>query len=195
MLDFIFLTGPSGVGKTTLAKGLFAHLRSTYIEQNMVPEFISRDGREEMTGELEERTLWENTCAMAMCFHRLGYRNVIVTDLDDLRTADIPVDFKGTRYAMLRMVCRDPAQLRRQMHGRPAGGLIDDELQQKSSRKILARPLQVNELELDVTGLSEAEVLQKALSLLEGFEPLEEYDYVRPPKEAYYSWVFANGLR
>lgn len=60
----------------------------------MVPEFISRDGTEEMTGELEELTCWENTRAMALCFHRLGYRNVIISDIDDLRTADIPVEFK-----------------------------------------------------------------------------------------------------
>ena len=95
MLDFIFIIGPSGVGKSTLAQGLFRHLNSTYIEQHMVPEFLSRDGTEPMTGLLEEKTCGENTKAMAMCFHRLGYRNVIVSDLDDLRTADLPMDFKG----------------------------------------------------------------------------------------------------
>ena len=98
MLDFIFIIGASGIGKSTLAQGLLNKYKTVVIEQNMVPEFISRDGSEEMTGELEELTCWENTKAMALCFHKLGYKNIIVSDLDDLRTADIPIDFKGYRY-------------------------------------------------------------------------------------------------
>ena len=69
MKDFIFITGASGIGKTTLANGLLAHYKTTCIEQHMVPEFISRDGSEPMTGELEEFTCWENQVAMLMCFH------------------------------------------------------------------------------------------------------------------------------
>ena len=44
-MDFIFIIGPSAVGKTTLAKALFEHYNGVYVEQNMVPEFISRDGK------------------------------------------------------------------------------------------------------------------------------------------------------
>ena len=50
MKDFIFITGASGIGKTTLANGLLAYYKTTCIEQHMVPEFISRDGSEPMTG-------------------------------------------------------------------------------------------------------------------------------------------------
>lgn len=57
MKDFIFVTGASGIGKTTLANGLLEHYKTTCIEQHMVPDFISRDGSEPMTGELEELTM------------------------------------------------------------------------------------------------------------------------------------------
>ena len=60
MKDFIFITGASGVGKTTLRNGLLVHYKTTCVEQHMIPEFISRDGTEPMTGELEELTCWEN---------------------------------------------------------------------------------------------------------------------------------------
>ena len=95
MKDFIFVTGASGIGKTTLANGLLEHYKTTCIEQHMIPEFISRNGIETMTGEFEELTCWENQVAMLMCFHRLGYKNIIASDIDDLRTADILIFFKG----------------------------------------------------------------------------------------------------
>lgn len=88
MKDFIFVTGTSGIGKTTLADGLLKYYKTICIEQHMIPEFISRDGSELMTGEIEERTCRENQVAMFMCFHRLGYKNIIASDIDDLRTAE-----------------------------------------------------------------------------------------------------------
>lgn len=195
MLDFIFITGTSGVGKSTLCKNLLDQLRSVVIEEHMVPEFISRDGTEEMTGELEELTCWENTKAMAFCFHRLGYRNVIISDIDDLRTADIPVDFNGFRYLTLKLVCSDPEQLRIQMRDRPNNGLIDYELQEKCNQKNLERPALINEHTIDVAGLTAGQVLERALEILSSEEPLLDYSYTKPPKEQFYSWVFANGLR
>ena len=133
--DYIFVTGASGIGKTTLAQGLLAHYKTTFIEQNMIPEFISRDGIESMTGELEELTCWENMVAMLKCFHKLGYKGIIVTDMDDLRTADIPIVFKGSNYITIKLVSSDLEQIREQMKNRPNNGLIDYELQQKTNDK------------------------------------------------------------
>lgn len=195
MLDFIFITGTSGIGKSTLAQNLFKMLNTVVIEQHMVPEFVSRDGVEEMTGTLEELTCWENTKAMAFCFHNLGYRGVIVSDIDDLRTADIPIDFKGYRYLTIKLVCSDLRQLQMQMKNRPQGGLIDYELQEKCNAKNLSRPPLINEHTIDIAGLSTEEVLKKAAAILETTDPLLDYEYEKPPKELFYSWVFANGLR
>ena len=195
MLDFIFIIGASGIGKSTLAQGLLNKYKTVVIEQNMVPEFISRDGSEEMTGELEELTCWENTKAMALCFHKLGYKNIIVSDLDDLRTADIPIDFKGYRYVTLKLVCSDVEQLKKQMRDRPEGGLIDYELQKKSNEKISTRDPLINEYVLDVTGLDISRVVEEAVHIIESSVPLTEYEYVKPEKDLFYSWVFSNGLR
>ena len=59
-MDFIFVIGPSAVGKTTLAKKLYQHYNGVYIEQNMVPEFIiPKDVKD--VGIYEEQLCWENT--------------------------------------------------------------------------------------------------------------------------------------
>ena len=193
--DFIFITGASGIGKTTLANGLLRHYRTTCIEQHMIPEFISRDGIEPMTGELEELTCWENLVAMLMCFHKLGYKNIIASDIDDLRTADIPIVFKGKKYITIKLVSSDLEQIREQMKNRPNNGLIDFELQEKMNEKNLKRDALVNEVEIDVAGKTAEEVLKQAIEMIDTSIPVLEYDYEKPPKELFYSWVFANGLR
>ncbi|MBR5712300.1 MAG: hypothetical protein IKX54_01770 [Lachnospiraceae bacterium] len=193
--DFIFITGASGIGKTTLANSLLQHYKTTCIEQHMVPEFISRDGSEPMTGELEELTLWENLVAMLTCFHKLGYKNIIASDIDDLRTADIPIVFRGTKFITIKLVSSDLAQIREQMKNRPNNGLIDYELQEKMNTKNVNRAPLVNEVVIDVAGKSAEEVLKEAIELIDTTIPETEYEYEKPPKELFYSWVFANGLR
>ena len=195
MKDFIFITGASGIGKSTLANGLLNHYKTTCIEQNMIPEFISRDGSEPMTGELEELTCWENQVAMLMCFHRLGYKNIIATDLDDLRTADIPIVFKGTDFITIKLVCSDLKQIQEQMQNRPNHGLIDYELQKKMNDKNIQRSPLVNEIEIDIAGKSIREVLEQAIKIIETTPSQLDYEYIKPPKEMFYSWVLANGLR
>jgi len=195
MKDYIFVTGASGIGKTTLANGLLAHYKTTCIEQPMVPEFFSRDGAEPMTGELEELTCWENQVAMMKCFHKLGYKNVIASDIDDLRTADIPIVFKGADFITIKLICSDLEQLREQMKNRPNNGLIDYELQEKMNAKNRWRAPLINEVELDVTGKSIEQVLEEAIRIIENTPSQLEYEYEKPPKELFYSWVFANGLR
>ena len=129
------------------------------------------------------------------CFHRLGYQNVIESDIDDLRTADIPVVFKGSNFITIKLVCSNLEQLREQMKNRPNNGLIDYELQEKMNEKNRKRAPLMNEVELDVTGKSIQEVLEEAIQIVEATPSKLEYEYEKPPKELFYSWVFANGLR
>lgn len=195
MLDFIFIIGTSGIGKSTLANNLLGELRTVAIEQHMVPEFISKDGKEEMTGQLEELTCYENTKAMALCFNRLGYKNIIISDLDDLRTADIPIDFKGYNFVTIKLVCSDLKQLQRQMENRSKGGLIDYELQAKCNDKCMKRELLPNEFVIDIAEMTEQDVLEKTLETVKSAFPIKEYEYTKPDKQLFYSWVISNGLR
>ena len=195
MKDFIFVTGASGIGKTTLANGLLEHYKTTCIEQHMVPGFISRDGSEIMTGELEELTCWENQVAMLMCFHRLGYKNIIASDIDDLRTADIPVVFKGMDFITIKLICSDLHQIQEQMKNCPNNGLIDFELQKKMNEKNIKRASLINEVEIDIAGKSIREVLGQSINIIENIPSCFDYEYTKPPKEMFYSWVFTNGLR
>lgn len=130
-----------------------------------------------------------------MCFHRLGYKNIIASDIDDLRTADIPIVFKGTDFITIKLVCSDLHQIQEQMRNRPNNGLIDFELQKKMNEKNIKRNPLINEFEIDVAGKSIGEVLEQSINIIETTSSCFDYEYAKPPKEMFYSWVFANGLR
>lgn len=192
MRDFIFIIGASGIGKTTLSKGLFEHYKGALAEMSMVPEFGIPEGVDE--GIFEENVCWECCVAQLKRFHELGIKNVISGDFDDLRTREIPRVFQGYNYITLKLVCSDYEQNCRQMKNR-GNGLIDLELLEKMTKKINHRPLLVNEFEIDVAGKSPEEVLQEAIALIDTAETRLDYVYEMPPKEQFYSWVWSNGLR
>ena len=81
------------------------------------------------------------------------------------------------------------------MKNPPNNGLIDYELQEKMNEKNIKRNPLVNEVEIDVAGKSIEEVLEQAISIIDTTTSLLDYEYTKPPKEMFYSWVFANGLR
>ncbi|QHT61355.1 hypothetical protein GXP70_16255 [Paenibacillus lycopersici] len=193
--DFIFIIGPSGIGKTTLAKKLYQHYKSVYIEQNMIPEFLTTDGKTEVTGEFEEETCWSSTVTLLLNFNKLGYKNVIGLDFDDLRTRDIPDVFKGFNYITLKLVCSDYQQNLNQMLNREAGGLVDTELLEKMYQTIPKRNLLINEFEIDVKDKDPEIVFNEAVNLINDANTSLNYEYTKPSKENFYSWVFSNGLR
>lgn len=193
MKDYIFIIGPSGVGKTTLAKGLFEHYRGVYFEQNMIPEFGIPDGVDE--GKYEEEILWGSSIELLKYFHNKGIKNIIGLDFNDLRTREIPIIFKGTNFITLKLISTNYAQNKNQMIERGEKGLVDLELLEVSAKKIMNRELLPNEVLIDVAGKTKEEVLNEAISIIDNYESKLNYEYEEPGKELFYSWVQSDGLR
>lgn len=189
-MDYIFLIGPSAVGKTTLAKGLFAHYQGVYIEQNMVPEFAIPAATEDI-GDYEETMCWENMLCQMDFFHRKGCRPIIALDFDDRRAREFPLLFRGNRFIILRLFSSDPEQILRQMiHRRDhEGGLFAPENVERSNAVISQRPLLPNEVRLDVAGKTPEDVLAEAIQIIDSFAPALAYAYELPGEDAYLSWV------
>ena len=193
MKDYIFIIGPSGVGKTTLAKGLFEHYKGVYFEQNMIPEFVIPALVDE--GKYEEEVLWQSSVELLQYFHNKGIKNIIALDFNDLRTREIPNIFKGTNFITIKLISSDYEQNKNQMLERGEKGLVDLELLEVSTKKIMNRKLLPNEVLLDVADKSKEKVLQEAIELIDNYESKIDYEYEEPSKELFYSWVQSDELR
>ena len=193
MKDFIFIIGPSGVGKTTLAKELYKHYNGVYFEQNMIPEFGIPENVDE--GKYEEEIMWESSIQILNYFYNKGIKNIIALDFNDLRTREIPIVFKGKKFITLKLISTDFEQNKKQMISRGENGLLDLELLEDSTRKIMNRQLLPNEVLIDVAGKTKEEVLNEAIERIDPYKSLLDYDYELPEKELFYSWVQSDGLR
>ncbi len=195
MRDFIFIIGPSAVGKTTLAKSLFEHYKGVYIEQNMVPEFaIPKSVKDE--GIFEEEICWKNIIEQIKYFHRNKFRNIIALDFDDLRTRDIPVIFKGYNFITLKIISSNNQQIIDQMEKRhkTGTGLYIKNYQANNNTKIRNRPLLPNEFIIDINGKNEKEVLNEAINLIDNADTLLSYQYKKPDKNLFCSWIQSYNL-
>ena len=63
-----------------------------------------------------------------------------------------------------------------------------------NEKNMKRKPL-INEVEIDVAGKSIREVLERSINMIETTPSCFDYEYEKPEKEMFYSWVFANGLR
>ena len=195
-MEYIFIIGPSAVGKTTLARKLHSHYGGVYLEQNMVPEFSVPQDAED-PGLFEEQLCWDNVLLQLRFFRGRGFEPVVALDFDDWRARELPLLFRGSRFIILRLVSRDPEQIRRQMLYRRdhEGGLFAPEQVERSNRVIMERPLLPNEVMIDVAGKSPEEVFGTAVEIIDRFEPATEYAYRPGDGHGYLSWVRSRGLR
>ena len=46
-----------------------------------------------------------------------------------------------------------------------------------------------------MSALTKQDVLAKTLEIVKSVFPIKEYEYTKPDKELFYSWVISNGLR
>ena len=189
-MDYIFIIGPSAVGKTTLAKGLFEHYRGVLLEQNMVPEFAIPDQIDD-PGLFEETLCWENVLLQLRFFHEKGLRNIVAADFDDIRVRELPLIFKGSDYIILRLVSGKPEQIIQQMVYRSEneGGLLLPDYVERVNSVIMERKLMPNEVMIDIAGKTKEEVLAEALRVIDGFHPMKEYNYEPDDEHHYLSWV------
>jgi len=158
------------VGKSTLADELMARLRDVgegliaRIDFGKLREFhLRRDWSDQSAA--EEEIAFENVVFIVRNYLRHGYRHVIVEDLKDFRVTEMSELFAEAKPAIVTLVLKDEAELRRRVAQRN-DGWKDAEGAVAINREILERAEMAGERKIEVSGKRAQEVVREAMEVL-----------------------------
>jgi cytidylate kinase len=149
LCDLIVIAGAPGSGKTTVADLVHRTLASPYVDFGYIREFhLDREWKNQSPR--EEQMSFENLLFILKNYIRYGYKNIIVTDLQDFRVQQIPVLFAGHSYLIATMIISSDDELALRIEQRN-DGWRDVERALAWNRQIQERTLLPGEHRIDNT--------------------------------------------
>ena len=166
MPDLIVVGGAPGSGKSTISQLLREQLQSPCIDFGWLREFHMEYGWTNASPE-EENMSFENLLYIVRNYFRHGYKNVILTDLEDFRLAEIPIYFRYDDFVIATLVVHDDAELKRRvLLPERDSGYRDFASSIAWNRGILERPAARNEHKIDNTSPDPGPALEAILALI-----------------------------
>jgi len=162
---FIFLAGAPGSGKSFVAAALQRKLGTPLFEFGWIPEFRNT-GTRIISYEEDESLAFENLALVLRNCARHGFRNIIVTDLENKRIEHLGRVFRDFDFVIATLRVIDEAELRRRvMDESRSSGYQDWQESVRNNRQLLLRPPFPNERFIDVCTESIEEVADRVLEL------------------------------
>ena len=147
--DLIFIAGAPGTGKSTIANGLQKKFRSPFFEFGWIPEFRKKDG-EEISYIEEELIAFENLVLVLKNYIKHGFKNIIVTDLEDKRILELNSHFSKNNYLLFTLTLSDQELLKsRILDEERSSGYRDWQDGIDINKRILKRPLLPHEVRIE----------------------------------------------
>jgi len=166
MVDFIFIAGSPGSGKTIISKLLYEKL-------NHPPLFdfgILREPHLEIdwsnSSKKEEQMSFENLIYILNNYVKHGYKNIIVNDLLDFRIKQIPKIFANTNYVIISLIVKSEAELRKRVLGERDSGFKDAKAAINWNHQLMKRIAVKNEFKIDNTHRNPRKTVNTILKIL-----------------------------
>lgn len=189
-IDFIILHGSPGNGKTTLSRKLHEHFESPYFEFGWIPEFRTLNPSMKNSQKDEEQLSFENLILVSMNYNKHGYKNVILTDLDDVRMLDIPQIFSEFNYVILTLYVDNDEIIKNRILTRSNGNSFKD---WKQSIKINTLIKQRNKLPNEYRILNSRDdsdiTLKEILGILENHVPCTSNNISQLTRGDFFSYI------
>ena len=151
MVDFIFIAGSPGCGKTTISNLLKNKLNNRpMIDFGWIREFhLDREWKN--ATKKEEEMSFENLVFILKNYIKHGYKNIIVNDLQDFRIEQIPKKFSKYNYKIISLIVKDDEELKSRILGERDSGFKDVKTALSWNKKIIERKNLKNEYKVDNT--------------------------------------------
>lgn len=114
MKDFIFIAGAPGSGKSSVAKVLQEKLNCPLFEFGWIPEFRNT-GTKTIPYVEEESLAFENLVLVAKNYAKHGFKNVIITDLNNNYIEQLPSIFSDYDFAIYTLRVQDNETLKQRV--------------------------------------------------------------------------------
>ena len=168
MKDFIFIAGAPGSGKSSVAKVLQEKLNCPLFEFGWIPEFRNT-GAKTIPYTEEESLAFENLVLVAKNYVKHGFKNVIITDLNNDYIEQLPSTFSDYNFAIYTLRVQDKETLKhRVLGGTRTSEYRDWEKALEINELLQNRPALHNEIFIDVDEQSINDIADKILADLSG---------------------------
>ena len=147
-MDYIFIYGAPGSGKSSLAWALQAKLESPCFEFGWIPEFrIKRNST--ISYEEEENLAFENLTLVIKNYVQHGFSNILVTDLRDHIVKQLPTHFSYHQYVLVTLYLDDEQALKARVLDESRSSSYRDWQEAVAlNTEIINRPLMKHEVRL-----------------------------------------------
>lgn len=165
-MQLIILRGAPGCGKTTVAGLLHQHFGSPWFEFGWIPEFRKLNPHTEMSYEQEEVMTFETLTIVVKNYIRHGFENIILSDLNDARFAELSTVFAGLNYRIITLYTEDDTILKTRILNRDNGNEYRDwESAVKINQAIKMSPLLPSEHRISTDDRMPEDIVSEILTL------------------------------
>lgn len=180
-MDLIILAGSSGNGKTTVGKKLHELLKSPFMEFTWIPEFRVLNPYTSITPKKEEQIAFENMILVCKNYLHHKFENIIVSDFDDMRLLDIPIQFKDFSYVIITLYSEDDESIKeriiKRLNTKPENEESYDnfDFSIKHNRIITNRKLLPNEYRVRTDNQTAEEIAEHILEIIKEHQSVNDF--------------------
>jgi len=166
MVDFIFIAGSPGCGKTTISAMLKNKLNNPpRVNLGWMREF-HLDKEWKNVSKKEEQMSFENLIFILKNYIKYGYKNVIVEDVLKYQVEQIPKKFSRYNYIIISLIIKEDKELKNRVLGERDSGYKDFKTAIDCNKKIIERKNLKNEFKVDNTHRNPNKTVKDILKIL-----------------------------
>jgi len=180
-MDLIILAGSSGNGKTTVGKKLHELLKSPFMEFTWIPEFRSLNSHTSITPKEEEQIAFENMMLVCKNYLHHKFENIIVSDFNDVRLLDIPIQFKDYSYVIITLYSESDESIKNRMiqrmqtKSKNEESYDDYDFSIKHNKMIANRKLLPNEYRVRTDNNTADKVAECIINIIKEHQPKNDF--------------------